>query len=238
MIQEPATSLQPAEDPLAELEQRIGYCFLDRRWLRQALTHRSHANERGDSQHYERLEFLGDSVLGLVAASWLYHRHPEMPEGELAKLKSYLVSSLVLGQYARRIELGPLVLLGVGEERSGGRNKTSILADATEALFCAIYLDGGLAAARQVVEVFLEEAMAAREVHVQQDAKTRLQELAQAQGLGLPSYELVAESGPDHDKEFTIECRIAGEVFGRSVGKSKKNAEQGAATGALERLVL
>jgi ribonuclease-3 len=223
-------------DGLDALERAIDYCFLDRGLLRQALTHPSYANERGDSRHYERLEFLGDAVLGLIASEWLYQRYPEAPEGELAKLKSFLVSAPALSRYARQLGIGPLLMLGVGEDRSGGREKASILADATEALFCAVFLDGGLTAARALIAAVLERSMSARQDDQRLDAKTRLQELLQARGLGLPSYELVEEAGPGHDKVFTVECRLAAEPIGRAEGKSKKVAEQGAAAAALQRL--
>lgn len=217
------------------LEAALGYVFVDRELLLLALTHRSFSNERGLDGNYERLEFLGDAIFGLVTARWLYDRQPELPEGELAKLKSHLVSAQVLAAHAQEIQLGQVLRLGIGEDRSGGRRKISILADAMEALFGAAYLDGGLPAARQVVEPILLAAYEKIEAS-HSDAKTRLQELAQSLKLGLPEYVMVEASGPDHDKMFSVECRIGGELFGQGGGKSKKTAEQVAARAALGRL--
>ncbi|MCP3963954.1 MAG: ribonuclease III [bacterium] len=220
------------------LEAELGYTFRDPDLLKIALTHRSFSNERGEKDNYERLEFLGDSVLGMVASRWLYDRYPEEPEGLLAKRKSFLVSSPVLARYAESIELGPHLHLGVGEARSGGSAKASILADAVEAVLGAVYLDGGLDAARVIIEEYLEDAQAKRSRLADADAKTRLQELAQARGWGLPDYRVAAESGPDHRKRFTIECAVEGEVVGTAEGGSKKVAEQRAAAAALEQLDL
>lgn len=217
------------------LEERLGHCFVDKSLFWHALTHRSFSHEQGFFGNYERLEFLGDAVLGLLTSDWLFQRFPDLPEGELTKLKSFLVSAGVLGDFAERIELGTFLRLGVGEDRSGGRRKVSILADAVEALLAAVYIDGGLAAAKAVVEPILEHAYEARARLNQTDAKTRLQEVAQARGLGLPAYQLIEEQGPDHDKNFTVECWLAGELVGRDQGKSKKVAEQGAARAALAR---
>lgn len=223
--------------PATDLEQRLGHRFRREDLLDLALTHRSWANEKGEVEHYERLEFLGDAVLGLLAAEWLYERHPELPEGELSKRKSQLVSEETLTRYAAELELGTALKLGVGEERSGGRGKASLLADSLEALFGAVYLDAGLEAARKAVEPMLEEAVEERpEAVAQADTKTRLQEHAQAHGWELPEYRLVGESGPDHEKVFTVECRLRGEPVGRGEGPSKKRAEQRAAADALSRL--
>ncbi len=220
------------------IEEAVGYTFKSGALISAALTHRSYANERGEQENYERLEFLGDSVLGLVAARWLYDTYPEEPEGRLAKRKSFLVSAPVLARYAVEIELGNEIRLGVGESRSGGSAKASILADTVEALFGAIYLDGGLDAAREVIEAFLAKAMASGPRLIHTDAKTHLQELAQARGWGLPLYRVAAETGPDHLKCFTIECLVDGKISGVAEGASKKSAEQGAAAAALERLDL
>lgn len=217
------------------LETALAYVFRDRSLLLRALTHRSFSNERGEGGNYERLEFLGDAIFGLVTSRWLYDRQPELPEGELAKLKSHLVSAQVLAAHAQAIALGQVLRLGIGEDRSGGRRKISILADAMEALFGAAYLDGGLPAARQVIEPIILAAYERFEAS-HSDAKTRLQELAQGLRLGLPDYVLVEASGPDHDKSFSVECRIGGELFGSGAGKSKKTAEQVAARAALARL--
>ena len=223
--------------PATDVEQRLGHRFRRGDLLGLALTHRSWAYEKGEVEHYERLEFLGDAVLGLLAAEWLYAGHPELPEGELSKRKAQLVSEETLARYAAEIGLGPALKLGVGEERSGGRAKASLLADSLEALFGAIYLDAGLEAARQAIEPMLEEALEERaDAMVQADAKTRLQEHAQALGWELPEYRLVDESGPDHEKVFTVECWLHGEAAGRGEGPSKKRAEQKAAADALARL--
>ncbi len=218
------------------IEDALDYRFKDPSLLRIALTHRSYSNERGEKDNYERLEFLGDAVLGLAASRWLYDRYPEQPEGLLAGRKSYLVSAPVLARYGEAIGLGPELRLGVGEARSGGSAKASILADAVEALFGAVYLDAGLEAACEIIERLLEDAISLRSRHA--DAKTRLQELVQARGLVLPEYRVVIEAGPDHRKRFTVECSVAGEVAGRAEGRSKKAAEQLAAARVLERLDL
>ena len=216
-------------------EKRLGYRFRDAERLHEALTHRSFAEGREGGKNYERLEFLGDAVLGLVATEWLYEKHPELPEGKLAKLKSYLVSTGVLGRHALSLGLGELLRISVGEERSGGRAKLSLLADSMEAVIGAIYLDGGLKPATKAVCTLLEAA-AADGAAPYTEAKTDLQELAQGRGWELPEYRLTGESGPDHRKIFTIECWLCGELQGRGEGESKKIAEQRAAAAALERL--
>ena len=219
-----------------ELQERLDYQFSDPLLLERAVTHRSYANERGLPGHYERLEFLGDAVLGLVTAEWVFSRYPRRPEGELSRLKSSLVSARSLATYARRLDLGACLRVGVGEERSGGRSKSSLLADSLEAVFGAIYLDGGLSAVRPVIEGFLvalEEELDRRKAR---DFKTTLQELTQARGWDLPVYRVAQESGPDHDKRFRLECRVRGELLGIGEGKSKKVAQQVAARAALARL--
>ena len=220
------------------IEEAIGFTFADGDLLRVALTHRSYANERGEKDNYERLEFLGDAVLGLIASRWLYERFPEEPEGWLAKQKSFLVSAAVLARHAESIGVGPEIRLGVGEARSGGSAKASILADTVEAIFGAIYLDGGLDAAGAVIERYLEASLERRSRLTVADAKTRLQELVQGRGLGLPVYRVRGESGPDHCKRFTVECSVDGDVVGVCDGGSKKAAEQGAAAAALQQLDL
>jgi ribonuclease-3 len=219
--------------PPTPLEEKLGYRFRRSELIDLALTHRSHAHESDAGGHYERLEFLGDSVLGAVTAEWLYRDFPDLPEGELSKLKGYLVSQPVLARHARAIGLGDLLRLGVGEERSGGRRKDSLLADSLEAVLGAVFLDGGFPAVREIIEPLLETAVAERADPARFDAKTRLQELAQARGWDLPEYRPVAERGPDHDKTFTVECRLAGRVAGGGSGRSKKIAEQAAAAAAL-----
>ena len=218
------------------LEKRLGYRFKRLDLLELALTHRSWANEQGVPEHYERMEFLGDSVLGLVAAEWLYSQHPELPEGELSKLKSQLVSREALASYARDLDLGAALKIGVGEDRSGGRSKPSLLADSMEAIFGALYLDGGLEAARKAILPMLETAYRQKAREIVVDAKTQLQEFSQALGWDLPDYRLTGSSGPDHSKTFVVECWVAGELAGQGEGPSKKMAEQRAAADALEKL--
>lgn len=221
-------------DPAREgFAARLGYAFRDPRLLETALTHRSWANERSTDGTYERLEFLGDAVLGLLAAEWLYRRHDEAPEGELSRRKSYLVSEGVLADEGRRLALGEVLRLGVGEERSGGREKTSLLADALEAVIGAVYLDGGLTAVRPLVARLLERAAAAGPPLALRDAKSRLQEITQAQERELPSYRHVGAEGPDHEKIFTVECRVGERLVAVGQGGSKKLAEQRAAAAAL-----
>ncbi|MDH3404515.1 MAG: ribonuclease III [Acidobacteriota bacterium] len=219
-----------------QLQKRLGYRFDDPELLREALTHRSYANERGLGVSYERLEFLGDAVLALVSADWLYRGRPEASEGELSKLKSFLVSEPVLAAHAEDLGLGELIRLGVGEDRSGGRGKPSLLADALEAVIGAIYLDGGFAPTRAFVRQLLTKAHGARREWRYRDAKSALQELLQAAGRSVPRYVLTASEGPDHEKLFTVECRVGGETLALGVGRSKKHAEQAAAESALRDL--
>lgn len=221
---------------LRSFERRLGYDFTDHDLLRLALTHRSFANEQDLPDQNERLEFLGDSVLGLVTGEELYRRYPEMPEGELSRRKSYLVSEVSLAEMADELELGRMLRLGVGEDRSGGRTKPSLLADALEAVFGAVFLDGGLTAARSVLRPLLGERMESRRDWDHRDYKTRLQEFLQADGGALPRYVKVDEEGPDHAKTFTVDCRVNGQTAGTGSGPSKKAAEQSAAEAALEEL--
>jgi ribonuclease III len=220
---------------LTPLEKRLGYRFKRPDLLDLALTHRSWANEQGIPEHYERLEYLGDSVLGLVTAEWLYKEHPELPEGELSKLKAQLVSRETLAQYARELDLGTVLKIGVGEDRSGGRTKSSLLCDSLEGVFGALYLDGGLEAARKAILPMLKGSFEVVERTVT-DAKTQLQEVSQALGWDLPEYRLAGSSGPDHDKTFVVECWLAGALAGQGEGPSKKIAEQRAAADALSKL--
>ncbi|MDX1384419.1 MAG: ribonuclease III [Thermoanaerobaculia bacterium] len=217
---------------LAELERRLGYEFRDRSRLVAALTHRSAAHETDLDTDYERLEFLGDAVLDLAVAEHVYRQRPDAGEGELTRVKSRLVSAEALYAFACELELGEFLLLGLGEERSGGRRKRSLLADSTEALFGAVYLDGGLQAAATVLAAYLafHQRGAGEAEH---DPKSELQQRLQARGLDLPVYEVVAEQGPDHDKTFTVEAVVAGRVAGRGTARTKKGAEQRAAQEAL-----
>ncbi len=216
---------------LDELEERLGYRFENRALLRQAVTHTSYANEQGLDEHNQRLEFLGDSVLGLIAADRLYRTRPLAPEGELSLVKSHVVNDEALARYARRLDLGSTLRLGHGEERSGGRAKQSLLACALEAVLGAVFVDGGLEAARTLVERWLDSE--ATEALDTPDAKSDLQEQLQAQGLAPPVYRHVGREGPDHDPIFHVECLIDGEVAASATGHSKKAAERRAARRAL-----
>jgi ribonuclease-3 len=200
--------------------------------LERALTHRSYAYEHGGLPTNERLEFLGDSVLGLVVTDALYRTHPDLPEGQLAKLRASVVNTRALAGVARTLELGKWLRLGKGEEVTGGRDKASILADTMEALIGAIYLDRGLDAATVMVRRLFDPLMlAATEEGAALDWKTSLQELTAARGLGVPEY-VVEESGPDHQKAFTAAAVVQGVVHGDGAGRSKKEAEQQAAEAA------
>ncbi len=220
-------------EELEKLQRALGHRFRDPDLLRLALTHRSFANEKGLGEQNERLEFLGDAVLGLVTASMLFEGYPEFPEGELSRRKSSLVSEVALANIAADVGLGETLRLGIGEDRSGGRSKPSLLSDALEAVFGAVYLDAGLPAARLVIRPLLEREMERTSDWDRRDPKTKLQELVQANGFRVPRYRLIGEDGPDHAKTFTIECRLDGRKVGSGSGTSKKAAEQEAAKAAL-----
>ncbi len=226
-------TMSSASIPYADLQERLGYSFARVELLEMALTHRSFANETGFGVNYERLEFLGDAVLGLLTAEWLYLRNPGMTEGELSKLKSQLVRTGALAVHARRLGLGEALRLGVGEARSGGGNKVSLLADVLEATLGAIWLDAGVEPVRAVVAEMLEFGIVGQEALSRADSKTQLQEAVQARGWELPEYRVVAEEGPDHSKLFRIECWFDGALRGTGEGKSKKQAQQRAASEAL-----
>ena len=226
----------PQPIDFAPLEERLGHVFADKRLAEEAITHSSFAHELGKGAHYERLEFLGDAVLGLVAADYLFGRNREHPEGELSRSKADLVSAASLAAWAEAIALGDALRLGVGEERAGGRGKASLLADAVEALFGAVFLDAGFERVREVVRRYLDWAIERPVEERAADAKTALQELAQGRRWELPAYRVVEEVGPDHDKLFTVEVDLRGEIAGRGEGRTKKAAEQAAAAAALERL--
>jgi ribonuclease III len=200
------------------------------------LTHRSHAGGDPD-RHNEQLEFLGDAVLALGMSDLLLRTFPERREGELSKVRASLVNEAVLARVAHELGLGEHLLLGKGEERTGGRRKPSILAGAYEAVLGAVYLDGGFAAGHAMVERHFAAAIADHATVGLQDYKTRLQELTQSTFKEVPSYYLVQETGPDHDKRFVSQISIAGTVYGRGVGRSKKIAEQAAAMEALAQLL-
>lgn len=225
------------EDELRSLEQRLDHQFADPHLLEEAVTHRSYANDAGLAFDFERLEFLGDAVLGLFASLWLYRHYRGRGEGSMSKLKAWLVSEPSLAAAARRLGLGAALRLSIGEERSGGRDRDAILADALEAVLAALYLDGGVEAVRPRVDDLLEWGMRRYETEeALRDAKTRLQELAQARGWELPEYRDVRVEGPDHARVYTVECRVRGEVLGCGTGGSKKAAQQSAALEALQTL--
>lgn len=210
------------------LEAALG-TGLERGLLEQALTHRSYAYEHGGLPTNERLEFLGDAVLGLVVTDVLYARHPDLPEGQLAKLRAGVVNTRALAGVGRTLGLGRWLRLGKGEESTGGRDKNSLLADTMEALLGAIYLERGLPTATAVVRRLFDPLMVAAAQHgAALDWKTTLQEITAAHGHGVPEY-LLAETGPDHAKRFTAQARVGGVVLGTGEGGSKKEAEQVAA---------
>jgi ribonuclease-3 len=226
----------PVEASLESLDRALGVSFDDAALRTAALTHRSYAFEHGTDITNERLEFLGDSVLGLVVTDMAYASYPHLPEGALAKLRAAIVNMVALADVARSLGLGDIVLLGKGEELSGGRDKSSILADALEAVFGAIYLDRGLDVARGLIERLFRPRM---EAYVRgegdRDYKTILQELASQELRSMPEYRL-EERGPDHAKEFTATVFVAGEALGTGTGRSKKEAEQQAAREAYSRI--
>jgi len=232
-------SSDPALDAerLEELEQVLGHRFRDRALLRTALTHRSHSYERGGTpSHYERLEFLGDALLGFLVAEWLYHREPTAAEGALSRRRQTIVRTSTLAQVARQIGLGEAILLGRGEERTGGRSKPTLLADAFEAVLGAVYLDGGVRAARAFARRHVRSALFASDSSVGDDFKTRLQEEVQARLRRAPAYRIVSTTGPAHATQFEVEVSVKGRVLGRGAGLSRKQAEQSAACAALAAL--
>jgi ribonuclease-3 len=220
----------------AEFEQRLGYTFQRPDLLRRALTHKSYSHEAkdADARHNETFEFLGDSVLGFVIGDALFSHFPELDEGALSKMKAYLVSAPSLAAKARELGMGEVILLGVGEEKTGGRKKDSLLANLFEAVIAAIYLDGGIEAARQLLtRSFATEIRAIDEQDLLfHDYKTALQELAQGRGLALPEYQVIDEVGPDHDKTFIVDVKV-GSLTARGEGSSKKEAQQQAARHAM-----
>lgn len=222
---------------LAALEARLGLSFRNPGLLRQALRHSSYAHENPDSgPSNEQLEFLGDAVLSLTVSHLLLRAFPRSPEGELSKRRAALVNARTLAAVARGLRLGDFLLLGKGEERQGGRGKTSLLADALEAVLAAVYLDQGLEAAARLVETWLGPLLAAQEDLEFQDAKTRLQEWAQARGQAPPEYVVLEESGPSHARRFRVALRLGGETLAEGCGRSKKAAEQEAARQVLAAL--
>lgn len=221
-----------------DLEKKLKYCFKNKSLLQTALCHSSFANENKGRKlsSNERLEFLGDSVLGHVAANFLYHAFPDMPEGQMSRLRAELVCEQSLYSVARVLELGEHMKLGRGEENSGGRQRSSILADAVEAIIAALFLDGGMEVAKSFIEYYILSDDRTRETAHSSDNKTFLQELIQRTPGRSLSYEIVSESGPDHNKTFCVRVLLNGRAVGEGSGRTKKEAEQNAAGSALEEL--
>lgn len=216
-----------------QLEQGLGYIFRDKKLLENALTHSSFANERRDGrQDNERLEFLGDSILGFVVAGFLYRLYPDKPEGDLTRIRADLVCERNLARCAAKVELGKYLLLGHGEDLAGGRQRDSIVSDAMESVIAASYLDGGFEAAKGIIDrLILTELPQGRPGNF--DYKTVFQEMVQREKDRVIRYELTGESGPDHDKTFTVNVLVNETVVGTGTGRSKKKAEQAAAEQAL-----
>ena len=220
---------------MTTLEEKLGYTFQNTALLENALTHSSCANEsRGKLQSNERLEFLGDSILGMVVADHLYRNHPDLPEGDLTRTRAALVCEGSLVEVAQQLNLGSYLKLGKGEDAGGGRERPSIVADAVEAVIAAVYLDGGIGSARKIIQKFIldreEEKSASR------DYKTALQELVQRESGQVLGYQLIGAEGPDHAKIFSVEVDLNGTPIGKGKGRSKKEAEQNAAKAAIEKL--
>lgn len=216
---------------LARLAEALGYADDDRGHLTEAFTHKSFANEApGEVAYNERLEFLGDAVLGMVVAEALMRRHPDLPEGELSRLRASLVNARSLAEVAEALDLGAALRLGRGETRSGGRRKGSLLADAYEAMIGAVYLDLGLEAARdRIASDFASRLVQSVPRMADRDFKTRVQEIVQREQGMTPTYHVVGSSGPDHERTFEVEMRVGEAVAGRGSGRSKKRAERAAA---------
>jgi ribonuclease-3 len=233
----------PFGSELEPLERRINYRFKDRGMLEHALTHRSrvHEDASGGVFDNESMEFLGDSVLGFVIAAMLFREFPQHNEGQKSKLKASLVSSASLARLGERLNLGEFLILGRGEEKTGGRHKHAIIADSYEALIAAIYLDGGIEPAQRFIEkefasLIQEARRTGAAASFTEDWKSALQEYLQSGGRGLPVYRLAGEIGPDHRKSFVVEIVVDGDVVATAEGRSKKEAAQAAAKAALERL--
>ncbi len=222
----------------ADIQRRIAFAFRDTGLLERALTHKSYANENRVPSHNERMEFLGDAVLNLIVSEYLMQACPDSTEGDLSRLRAAVVSEPALAAVAREIGLGAHIRLGRGEEQTGGRNKDSLLANCLEALIAAVYLDSGKDEAQAFIIRFFEERIGKTcSTRGALDHKTELQELCQERLKQLPEYRLVSETGPDHQKQFTVEVWIRDQVAGHGTGRSKKEAEQRAAKEALARLL-
>lgn len=225
-------------DTIEQFENIIEYRFNNRDYILEALTHSSYSNENKDYEFNERLEFLGDSVLSIIVSEYLFKEEKSLPEGELTKLRANIVCEESLSDAAYEIKLGEHMLLGKGEEATGGRERISILADAFEAVIAAIYLDGGLESARNFVLKYMENIILdSRKGKIFRDYKTHLQEILQGKGENNIWYKLVEEKGPDHNKRFVMEVGTNETVLGTGEGKSKKEAEQLAARVALKELI-
>lgn len=222
------------QKPLEELEQKIGYSFQDKRLLRQALTHSSFANEQKINKYddYERLEFLGDAVLELVSSEFLFRENENMTEGQLTRLRASMVCEQALAYCAREFGLENYILLGKGEELTGGRTKDSIISDVMEAIIGALYVDNGMEEAKAYIHRFVLSDLEHKQLFY--DAKTILQERIQQKNQGTLHYELIREEGPDHDKMFVVEAKIDDKTIGAGQGRTKKAAEQQAAYEALK----
>ena len=221
---------------LKELQKKIGYTFKDSSLLTLAMSHSSYANEKHLSKLgcNERLEFLGDAVLEIVSSDFLFHRFPDMPEGDLTKTRASMVCEPTLAYCAEQIDLGSYLLLGKGEDATGGRTRNSVVSDAMEALIGAIYLDGGFTSAKEFILNFVLNDMEHKKLFY--DSKTILQEMVQARGTELLSYELLEETGPDHNKTFQVAALIGNQEISRGLGRTKKAAEQRAAYQAILKL--
>ena len=220
----------------SSLDERLGLSFSNPSLLIRALTHSSYTNEHADAvEDNERLEFLGDAVLDFIVGEWAYHRFPEMHEGDLTKVRSYLVRNERLADFARLLDLGAALRLGRGEKTSGGHLRDSVLGSTFEALIGAIYLDADLEKVRRFVNPLLDSKRETVQEHIN-DPKSHLQELTQARKLGAPRYHVVSSNGPDHARTYEMEVEIAGEVRGRGTGSSKANAEREAAKDALKNI--
>ena len=220
-----------------DLEKGLGYTFRDKALLTNALTHSSYANERRETGMHdnERLEFLGDSILGFVVASYLYHTFPDRPEGDLTRIRADLVCERNLARAAATIRLGEHLLLGHGESQSGGRKRDSIVSDAMESVIAASFLDGGFEAAKGIIDRLILSDVPSGKTR-NEDFKTALQELVQRKKDQILQYELIGESGPDHDKRFDVRVLLNGTPVGSGSGSSKKRAEQSAAEDAISKL--
>lgn len=223
---------------MEELERKLGYTFKDRTLLETALNHSSYANENrvAGLESNERLEFLGDSVLGQIVATYLFRIYPKMPEGQMTRLRAELVCEQNLHAVAQKLDLGRYIKLGRGEEHTGGRQRESILADAVEAVIAAMYLDGGIEVSKRFIDEYILSGFEEETVHTATDYKTALQEQVQRKAGQTLAYELVSESGPDHRKTFTMRVALNGRPIGEGSGRTKKEAEQNAAKAGLEAL--